>query len=125
MNELKRILKSHSLIRMGDDVSQLELNPLKAKLESLRSSKENEFRICMGVIIAAFVALISLCFILKNEPDKLVMLTSATGVTVTGLVAAMRGLWRDKIAVDFILALLENMKAESFESILPIIIQKF
>ncbi|MFE4105969.1 hypothetical protein [Almyronema epifaneia] len=125
MSELKKILKSHSLIRLGDDFSQLELSPLKAKLENLRSSKENEFRICMGVIIAAFIALISLCLILRNNPDKLVVLTSATGLTVTGLVTAMRGLWKDKIAVDFILALLEGMQAESFESILPIIIQRF
>ena len=125
MSELKKILKSHSLIKMGDDVSKLELDPLKIKLSKLRASKENEFRVCMGVIIAAFLVLISLCFVLRNAPDKLAILTSAAGVTVTGLVTAMRSLWKDKIAVDFILALLESMKPESFESILPVIIQKF
>ncbi len=110
---------------MGEEEIPLQKERLKADLQRLRKSKDWAFYICVGMVILAFLLSISLVVTLFREPDKIAILFGATGLTTAGLISVMRGIWKEKVAIELTMVLLENIRPEAFESLLPVILQKF
>jgi heme A synthase len=126
MNDLKSVLRRYSpQIKMGEEEIPLQKERLKADLQRLRKSKDWAFYICIGMVILAFLISIGLVVTLFREPDKITILFSATGLTTAGLISVMRGIWKEKVAIELTIALLENVRPEAFESLIPVILQKF
>jgi hypothetical protein len=76
------------------------------------------------MVVLAFLISIGLVLTLIQEPDKITILFGATGLTTAGLISVMRGIWKEKVAIELTIALLENMRPESYESILHAILKK-
>jgi len=112
-------------IKMGEEEIPLQKERLKADLQRLRKSKDWAFCICVGMVVLAFLISIGLVVTLFREPDKIAVLFGATGLTTAGLISVMRGIWKEKVAIEMTIALLENMKPESLESIIQVILTKF
>ena len=72
-----------------------------------------------------FIISIALVIALFREPDKIAVLFGATGLTTAGLISVMQGIWKEKVAIEMTIALLENIKPESLESIIQVILTKF
>jgi hypothetical protein len=126
MKGLKSVLRRYApQVKMGEEESLLQKERLKTDLQRLRKSKDWAFYICVGMVILAFLISISLVVTLFREPEKISILFGATGLTTAGLISVMRGIWKEKVAIELTIVLLENMRPESFESILPVILQKF
>jgi len=126
MKDFKRILRRYApQVKMGDGEILLRKEQLKTDLQRLRKSKDWAFSICVGMVVLAFLISIGLVATLFREPDKITILFGATGLSTAGLISVMRGIWKEKVAIDLTIALLENMRPESFESLLPVILQKF
>lgn len=126
MKSLKSILKRYDPgVTLGPEEAALNKERLKADLQGLRKSKDWAFFICVGMVVLAFLISIGLVVTLFHEPDKITILFGATGLTTAGLISVMRGIWKEKVAIEMTIVLLENMSPESFASILPTIIQKF
>jgi hypothetical protein len=75
--------------------------------------------------VLAFLISIGLVIVLFREPDKIAVLFSATGLTTAGLISVMRGIWKEKVAIEMTIALLENLDPQQFESIILVILKKF
>ncbi|PSB07852.1 hypothetical protein C7B62_18610 [Pleurocapsa sp. CCALA 161] len=110
---------------LGPEEAPLNTEPIITDLEQLRKSKDWAFFICVGMVVLAFLISIGLVVTLFHEPNKITILFGATGLTTAGLISVMRGIWKEKVAIEMTIVLLKNMTPESFESILPSIIQKF
>lgn len=126
MKSLKKVLRPYiRSIELGDNDSSFPEEKLKSKLQKLNKSKDFGFFICSGMVVFAFLVSICLVVLLFKEPDQIVILFSGTGLTTAGLISVMRGIWKEKIAIELTIALLESMEAKEFQSILQIILKKF
>jgi multisubunit Na+/H+ antiporter MnhF subunit len=126
MKDLKSVLQRYTpQIKMGEEEVPLQKEQIKADLQRLRKSKDWAFFICVGMVVLAFLISIGLVIALFQDPDKVTILFSATGLTTAGFISVMRGIWKEKVAIDLTIALLENMRPEAFESLIPVILQKF
>lgn len=126
MKDLKSVLRRYApQVQLGEAETQFQAERLKVDLQRLRKSKDWAFIICAGMVVLAFLISIGLVIVLFREPDKIAVLFGATGLTTAGLISVMRGIWKEKVAIEMTIALLESMRPESFESILPVILKKF
>lgn len=126
MKDLKSILRHYApQVKLGEAETQFQAERLKVDLQRLRKSKDWAFIICAAMVVLAFLISIGLVIALFREPDKIAVLFGATGLTTAGLISVMRGIWKEKVAIEMTIALLESMRPESFESILPVILKKF
>ncbi|MFN6470529.1 MAG: hypothetical protein RMY36_012760 [Nostoc sp. SerVER01] len=126
MKDLKSVLRRYApQVQLGEAETQFQAERLKVDLQRLRKSKDWAFIICAAMVVLAFLISIGLVIVLFREPDKIAVLFGATGLTTAGLISVMRGIWKEKVAIEMTIALLESMRPESFESILPIILKKF
>jgi hypothetical protein len=126
MKDLKSLLRRYApQVKMGDEEIPWQKERLKADLQRLRKSKDWAFVVCVGMVVMAFLISIGLVVTLFREPDKITILFGATGLTTAGLISVMRGIWKEKVAIELTIALLENVRPEAFESLLPVILQKF
>lgn len=126
MKNLKSVLRQYrSEVKLGGEETSFQGEELKKKLQKLRKSKDWAFIICVVMVVLAFLVSISLVVALFRDPDKIAILFSATGLTTAGLISVMRGIWKEKVAIELTIILLENMRPESFESIIPVILKKF
>jgi hypothetical protein len=126
MKDLKSVLRRYApTIKMGEEEIPLQKERLKVDLQRLQKSKDWAFYICAGMVILAFLISIGLVVTLFREPDKITILFGATGLTTAGLISVMRGIWKEKVAIELTMALLENIRPEAFESLIPVILQKF
>jgi len=126
MKDLKSVLRRYApQVQLGEAETQFQAQKLKVDLQRLRKSKDWAFIICAAMVVLAFLISIGLVIALFREPDKIAVLFGATGLTSAGLISVMRGIWKEKVAIEMTIALLENMRPESFESIIPVILKKF
>ena len=128
MKDLKNVLRDYApKVNLGGGEAKTQLKPeiLKVDLQRLRKSKDWAFIICAGMVVLAFIISIALVIALFREPDKIAVLFGATGLTTAGLISVMRGIWKEKVAIEMTIALLENMTPESLESIIQVILTKF
>jgi hypothetical protein len=126
MQNLKAVLRRYApQVKLGEENAPFQGERLKVDLQRLRKSKDLAFYTCVGMVMLAFLVSIGLVIVLFRDPDKIAILFSATGLTTAGLISVMRGIWKEKVAIELTIALLESMRPESFESILPIILKKF
>jgi Kef-type K+ transport system membrane component KefB len=110
---------------LGEAETQFQAERLKVDLQRLRKSKDWAFIICTAMVVLAFLISIGLVIVLFREPDKIAVLFSATGLTTAGLISVMRGIWKEKVAIEMTIALLENLDPQQFESIILVILKKF
>lgn len=126
MKNLKSVLLRYApQTKLGEGEVPLQKEQLKADLQQLRKSNDWSFIICVGMVVLAFLISIGLVIVLFREPDKITILFSATGLTTAGLISVMREIWKEKVAIELTIVLLENMRPEAFESLLPVILQEF
>jgi hypothetical protein len=126
MKSLKSILRRYDRgVTLGEGEAALNKKPIIADLQRLRKSKDWAFFICVGMVVLAFLISIGLVLTLIQEPDKITILFGATGLTTAGLISVMRGIWKEKVAIEMTIALLERTPPESLASVLAELIKKF
>jgi hypothetical protein len=126
MKDLKSVLRRYApQVMLGEAETQFQAERLKVDLQRLRKSKDWAFIICTAMVVLAFLISIGLVIVLFREPDKIAVLFSATGLTTAGLISVMRGIWKEKVAIEMTIALLENLDPQQFESIILVILKKF
>ncbi len=129
MKDFKKILRRYVVpVKLGDEEpqeTQFQAKQLKIDLQRLRKSKDWAFFICTTMVVLAFFVSIGVVIALFRKPEQIAIIFSATGLTTAGLISVMRGIWKEKVAIELTIALLGNMRPESFESLLPVIMKKF
>lgn len=98
---------------------------LQAELARLRTAREIWFWVVGACALAVFVG--ALIFIVAHSEDTaaITKLATASGVTVTGALAAMTKLWQDRVRADLVLALASGMTEEGLREALLKLIERF
>lgn len=126
MKAFKGVLQNYApQVKLGEVESNFQAEQLRAELRKLRKSKDWAFSVCVGMVVFAFIVSIVLVILLFRDPEAITILFGATGLTTAGLITAMRGIWKEKVAIELTITLIENMRPDSFESIIPVLLQKF
>lgn len=106
-----------------------ERSQLQAALTALSKRNNTLFRVCAIVAIIAFIFVFGLLIYLITEPTKIQIILGPTGVSaifvsLTGLLAYMNKIWKEKISTDILLALVGTLKADVINSVVTALLAK-
>jgi hypothetical protein len=63
------------------------------------------FNVCFSAMALLFVGAVGVVLLFIESPQRIAAVFGAVGVSVTGLVAQMTRMWRQKVSADMLLAL--------------------
>jgi hypothetical protein len=97
---------------------------LQRELDRMRRTREIAFWICVGLVVLLFTGASTAAVVYRNDPAHLRTLSTATGVTLLGLVGLMVRLWEQKAKVDLVIALVSSMSEDALRSGLSSLVTK-
>lgn len=135
MDGLKDILRKYTNtlhLAGGDEMptfADAERSQLQAALTALSKRNNTLFRVCAIIAIIAFIFVFGLLIYLITEPTKIQIILGPTGVSaifvsLTGLLAYMNKIWKEKISTDILLALVGTLKADVINSVVTALLAK-
>ncbi len=78
---------------------------LLKRLRDVNAANSKYFIICVAMVVAMFVAALSLIFLRMSDSTTATLVAGAFGLSVAGMVRMMLRLWREKVATDLLLEL--------------------
>ncbi|MBC7789485.1 MAG: hypothetical protein H7Z74_06045 [Anaerolineae bacterium] len=110
----------------SSDPSQqsIDRSSLKRELARLRQGREVAFWICFVALLTVFT--LSMMYLVqhRDNPAAIAKMSTATGVTLLGVVGIMTKLWQDKIKADLVLAIVSGASEESLKDALRQLLDK-
>jgi hypothetical protein len=97
---------------------------LLAELARVRRSREIWFWICAVALAVVFVLAVAYIVANRADPDVIKRMSTATGVTVIGAVAAMTKLLSDRTRSDLVFALVSGLSEEALRPVLLALVAK-
>ena len=91
---------------------------LQRELARLRSSREAAFWICAGFILVTFALATIYLVIRRDDPKTIAQMSTATGIGIMALIAAMTKLWQSKVKADVLVALVGALPEDSARDVL-------
>ena len=128
------------MTRIGDVVARYTVPPgkaggvasarfdrkgLQAELARLRTAREVWFWVVGACALTVFVGALSFIVTHSDDTAAITRLAAASGITVTGALAAMTKLWQDRVRADLVLALASGMTEEGLREALLKLIERF
>jgi hypothetical protein len=109
MPTVKDVLRSYAATSPSLGSSKAPLANRSAQLatdlKTVSTSSQNYFALCFGAVIVTFMLSAALAVRYLDSPQQLSAMFGALGLTLTGLLARMAGLWKQKVTSDTLLAL--------------------
>lgn len=109
MATVKDVLRSYAATSPSLGSSKAPFSNRSAQLASdlkiVSTSSQTYFALCFGAVIVVFILSAALAARYVDSPQQLSAMFGALGLTLTGLLARMAGLWKQKVASDILLAL--------------------
>lgn len=78
---------------------------LAQDLKTVSTASRNYFAVCFGALVVAFLLGAAMAIRYLDSPRELGVMFGALGLTLTGLLTQMAGLWKQKVTSDTLLAL--------------------
>ncbi|XXX76131.1 hypothetical protein WMF30_51630 [Sorangium sp. So ce134] len=107
------------------DSAPLPVKQLEEQLEALRRENNHYFAILAAMVLVIFLAAL---WVVIHHGCEAVMAGSTTAGAGVGTVAAvtlMSRIWREKVAVDLLLALTPRLEPELLKPIILVLSQRF
>jgi hypothetical protein len=124
---VKHVLQSYlGGVQLGEPVGPpvTGQRDLDAGLSAVSHANEKYFQLCFAamVILLAGSCLLVVRFI--DNPSRLGVLFTVTGVSIAGLVAQMVSLWKQKVTADVVALLARNLAPADVRGVIEILFAK-
>jgi hypothetical protein len=116
MRNLREVYESYDKGFLGPTAAQEKerKSRLRDALKDVRAGNERYFLIAASLLVAFFVASWVLVYWYRDSPGYLTGIFATLGGSVFGCVWAMARLWHRKVAVDAVLAVLDELPPTEF-----------
>jgi len=102
----------------GSGVQDFDRVALQRELRRLRRSREVGYWILFFLFGVLFIGAFVMVVQYRSDPAAIRQISTATGVTLTGIVAAMTNLWAQKVRTDLVIAIVMAMPEEAVKAVL-------
>lgn len=102
-----------------------QLKMLHHDLRRISKSNEIYFQVCVVILIALFIGVCIFAYRSIEEPRRVALAFSATGVSIMGLFTQMVRLWKEKVNSDLLLALAGNLSAADMKKVVDTILRSY
>jgi multisubunit Na+/H+ antiporter MnhF subunit len=133
MNQLKLALTRYQ--NTVDEMGSIEITSAidKENTKQNLANELKEIRLKNGtffwilVIMTIIVFILSCFFVYRfmNDPSKLKTLFGATGITISGLLFFMQRSWKQKTALDMLLALTSSLDPDTIKTIAAALVKNY
>lgn len=129
MSKLNKLINSYADTAriLGDTETRLsdkKIDDLKHELSKISSKNKVYFVICVSMVILMFILSLVLVIMNMNDPSKIQIIFSVTGVSIMGLVIYMHRLWKEKVNSDLLITLVGTLESDVINSVLSALINK-
>jgi hypothetical protein len=123
---LKQVLKYYvSGVQMGDStVLRSRDAELASGLAAVSQTNQLYFQLCFGALLLLFAGSSVLVFRFINDPGRLGLLFTATGISIAGLVAQMVSLWKQKVTADLVAVLARDLQPTDVRAVIEVLFAK-
>jgi hypothetical protein len=98
-------------------------NALSLDLKAVSDQNRVFFLVCVGMVLAIFVGACTVAVRYIPDPTFVKEVFAAAGVSLTGLVAQMLKLWKEKVRSDMVLVLARNLSPKDIRGILEVLLK--
>jgi hypothetical protein len=94
---------------------------LAGSLKELRAGNEKYFLLVVTMLVVVFAASMALLFVFARSPEALAMVLGASGVTTGFAVRGMMWLWKQKVMIEMLMALIPDLDAGPRQDVIDMI----
>lgn len=102
------------------DSGVVPIEQLREQLESLRRENNSYFGLCVAMVLALFLAAVWLTLTYRSEMSVVGSTFAGLGISATGAVVLMTRLWREKVAIDFLLTFSTALTPDLMKTIIAV-----
>lgn len=127
MSELRDIVRQYApapALLGAPSKSAFDRKALERELGRLRRAREIWFWLCAAAMVALFALAVAFIISRREDTAAITKMSTATGITLTGVVALMTKLWQDRVRADLILAMASGMSEEALREALLKLIER-
>jgi hypothetical protein len=124
---VKRVLQAYlGGVHLGEVVHALpsRSGDLTAGLSAVSRANERYFQVCFGTMVFVLAGSCALVIRFVDDPTRLGLLFTVTGVSIAGLIAQMVSLWKQKVTADVVALLATSLEPHEVRSVIEILFAK-
>jgi hypothetical protein len=124
--KVKQLLKSYvSVVQMGESSRPpIQDAGLATGLAAVSHTNQLYFQMCFGALLLLFTGSCVLVVRFINDPGRLGVLFTATGISIAGLITQMVSLWKQKVTADVVALLAGNLQPADVRAVIEILFAK-
>jgi hypothetical protein len=111
MRALREAVRKYLAGQMGGTRTK---HDLAVRLMELSKADAAYLKLCAGMLVALFAVSLVLTLLCRSNAAFLAAVSAFTGATVFGSIKAMSDLWREKVATDVLLAMVDHYQEDEF-----------
>jgi hypothetical protein len=108
----------------GGEAVGLDRSAVQRELASVRRSREIAFWLAAMSLVVIFTMSVAFMISQRDHPEAIKTASMATGITITGVIAAMTKLWQDRVKADLVIALVSGMSEDALKDALMHLVAK-
>jgi hypothetical protein len=124
---IKNVLQSYlGGVHLGEPAERTVSRPgdLSDGLSAVSRANERYFQLCFGTMVVVLAGGCALVIRSVNDPSRLGLLFTVTGVSIAGLIAQMVSLWKQKVTADVVSLLARNLEPGEVRAVIEILFAK-
>ncbi len=125
MNVKQALKGSVTGVQMGDaSVPPIQDTELTTRLTAVSETNQLYFQLCFGALLLLFTASCVLVINFIDDPRRLGLLFTVTGISIAGLIIQMVALWKQKVTADVVALLARHLQPRDVRAVIEILFAK-
>lgn len=126
MKKLRALLSRYvEPIQLGDAAPRpLPVDKIQAELQEVSRTSETYFGACVVMTMAAFLVALWATLHYAMSPETVKLTFGGLGAYLIVIVRTMKGLWREKVATDMVVALAASLDRDTLASIIAVLLKR-
>ena len=126
MRALSHILERFAKpVALGPDVvDERQLAALRGHLEALSRSNDVYFKLCVAMTVGLFGAAATAVAVQPWADEHAAILIGALLMCTCGAIVLMRSLWREKVASDLLIGIVDAFEGEAVRTLVDVCLRR-
>lgn len=126
MRALSHILEhfTRPVVLGPDAVDEKQLAALRGHLEALSRGNDVYFKLCVAMTVGLFCATATAVAVQPWAAEHAAILIGALLACTCGAVLVMRSLWREKIATDLLIGIVDAFEGEAVRTLVDVCLRR-
>src|SRR5215203_853261 len=121
---LHRYLRTMPAPHLGASAATLSRKELANDLMAVSRANRTYFVVCVAVILLVLLGAAAIALRYLDSPDHIRTIFGVLGISITGLVAQLVSLWKQKVMADTVLVLCRSLDELTLKPVLDVLLAK-